>query len=146
MEPLLPLPETSLMTHYDIDDEYPWSLQFLDNVDLDEFSWLDYYDYPVETIDSESVLNVYQRDIRKKNAVVQKRAHQKYCCISGRKTKSGLSEMGMEESRKYFGIPILKAAKEMKVGVTVLNKRRRELGIARWPQELGLSHPQHSSN
>lgn len=38
-----------------------------------------------------------------------------------------------EEIRKYFDMPISKAAKELNVGLTVLKKRCRELNIKRWP-------------
>eukprot|EP00257_Ricinus_communis_P025272 XP_025012686.1 protein RKD4 [Ricinus communis] len=38
-----------------------------------------------------------------------------------------------EEIQKHFDVPITKAAKEMKVGLTVLKKRCRELKIMRWP-------------
>ncbi|KAM7499784.1 hypothetical protein LguiA_024198 [Lonicera macranthoides] len=49
----------------------------------------------------------------------------------GRSAKSG--GLGMEEIQKYFHVPITKAAKELKVGLTVLKKRCRELNIMRWP-------------
>ncbi|KAK8969803.1 Protein RKD4 [Platanthera guangdongensis] len=39
----------------------------------------------------------------------------------------------MEEIKEYFGMPITKAAAEMNVGLTVLKKRCRDLGITRWP-------------
>nr|GMC67047.1 protein RKD4 [Ipomoea batatas] len=38
-----------------------------------------------------------------------------------------------DEIQKYFGLPITKAAKELKVGLTALKKRCRELNISRWP-------------
>ncbi|CAM0881377.1 unnamed protein product [Alopecurus aequalis] len=44
-----------------------------------------------------------------------------------------LDHIGFEELRKYFYMPITKAAREMNVGLTVLKKRCRELGVARWP-------------
>ncbi|OAY58032.1 hypothetical protein MANES_02G144400v8 [Manihot esculenta] len=50
--------------------------------------------------------------------------------IMGRKRSAPLE---MEEIRKHFDKPITKAAKEMKVGLTVLKKRCRELSIMRWP-------------
>jgi hypothetical protein len=34
---------------------------------------------------------------------------------------------------RHFCMPIKQAVQELKVGVTVLKKRRRELDIARWP-------------
>ncbi|KAJ8649549.1 hypothetical protein MRB53_002572 [Persea americana] len=38
-----------------------------------------------------------------------------------------------DEIKRYFYLPITKAAKELSVGLTVLKKRCRELGITRWP-------------
>ncbi|CAN1170648.1 Protein RKD4 [Linum perenne] len=39
----------------------------------------------------------------------------------------------LEDMQKYFHVPITVAAKEMKVGLTVLKRRCRELKITRWP-------------
>ncbi|XP_015068855.1 protein RKD4 [Solanum pennellii] len=39
----------------------------------------------------------------------------------------------LEEIQRYFHVPITKAAKELRVGLTVLKKRCRELNIMRWP-------------
>ncbi|XVF12690.1 hypothetical protein REPUB_Repub08aG0140800 [Reevesia pubescens] len=50
--------------------------------------------------------------------------------ISGRKRTAPLE---LDEIQNYFDFPISKAAKEMKVGLTVLKKRCRELNIMRWP-------------
>ncbi|CAO2208376.1 unnamed protein product [Urochloa humidicola] len=47
--------------------------------------------------------------------------------------KTRLDHIGFEELRRYFYMPITRAAREMNVGLTVLKKRCRELGIARWP-------------
>ncbi|XP_059435270.1 protein RKD4 [Corylus avellana] len=49
---------------------------------------------------------------------------------SGRKKSAALE---LDEIQKHFNVPITKAAKEMKVGLTVLKKRCRELNIMRWP-------------
>ncbi|KAK1361074.1 hypothetical protein POM88_045548 [Heracleum sosnowskyi] len=38
-----------------------------------------------------------------------------------------------EEISKYFYMPITQAAKELNIGLTLLKKRCRELGIPRWP-------------
>ncbi|PPR88903.1 hypothetical protein GOBAR_AA31789 [Gossypium barbadense] len=40
---------------------------------------------------------------------------------------------------QYFYMPITKAAKELKVGLTLLKKRCRELGIRRWPHRKLMS-------
>ncbi|XP_004971918.1 uncharacterized protein LOC101757335 [Setaria italica] len=47
--------------------------------------------------------------------------------------KTRLDHIGFDELRRYFYMPITRAAREMNVGLTVLKKRCRELGIARWP-------------
>nr|XP_015638205.1 uncharacterized protein LOC107276829 [Oryza sativa Japonica Group] len=47
--------------------------------------------------------------------------------------KTRLDHIGFEDLRRYFYMPITKAAREMNVGLTVLKKRCRELGVARWP-------------
>ncbi|KAI0527446.1 hypothetical protein KFK09_003047 [Dendrobium nobile] len=39
----------------------------------------------------------------------------------------------LEEIRAYFHMPITKAAMEMNIGLTVLKKRCRDVGITRWP-------------
>ncbi|EES00900.1 hypothetical protein BDA96_03G201900 [Sorghum bicolor] len=47
--------------------------------------------------------------------------------------KTRLDHIGFDELRKYFYMPITRAAREMNVGLTVLKKRCRELGVLRWP-------------
>ncbi|KAJ1283903.1 hypothetical protein BS78_03G163000 [Paspalum vaginatum] len=47
--------------------------------------------------------------------------------------KTRLDHVGFDDLRKYFYMPITRAAREMNVGLTVLKKRCRELGVARWP-------------
>ncbi|PWA46580.1 hypothetical protein CTI12_AA507260 [Artemisia annua] len=41
--------------------------------------------------------------------------------------------LSKEEINKYFHLPIDHAAKELKVGLTILKKRCRDLGFKRWP-------------
>ncbi|XP_072951815.1 uncharacterized protein [Typha angustifolia] len=54
--------------------------------------------------------------------------------IEQRRTgRSRLINVSFDEMRNYFYMPITQAAKEMSVGLTVLKKRCRELGIHRWP-------------
>lgn len=40
---------------------------------------------------------------------------------------------------KYFYMPITQAAREMNIGLTLLKKRCRELGIRRWPHRKLMS-------
>lgn len=54
----------------------------------------------------------------------------KWKISSERKKCSGIE---LDEIQKHFGVPIAQAAKELKVGLTVLKKRCRELNITRWP-------------
>ncbi|KAL5221059.1 hypothetical protein ABZP36_025772 [Zizania latifolia] len=47
--------------------------------------------------------------------------------------RTRLDHIRFEDLRTYFYMPITRAAREMNVGLTVLKKRCRELGVARWP-------------
>ncbi|KMZ66787.1 Pentatricopeptide repeat [Zostera marina] len=47
--------------------------------------------------------------------------------------EKALSSLTFEEVSRYFYMPITRAAKELNVGLTLLKKRCRELGIPRWP-------------
>ena len=49
---------------------------------------------------------------------------------SGPGKKQGLT---FELVSRYFSMPIKQAARELNVGLTVLKKRCRELGIPQWP-------------
>lgn len=51
----------------------------------------------------------------------------------GRKVAKRLRRLEFEEIEKYFEMPIIMAAKELGIGLTVLKKRCRELNINRWP-------------
>ncbi|XP_016448453.2 protein NLP4-like [Nicotiana tabacum] len=76
-----------------------------------------YYDYTVGEIEFSSGTNNKEL-IRKRNN-------------NGRHKKSDTLEL--DEIQRYFHVPINKAAKELRVGLTVLKKRCRELNIMRWP-------------
>ncbi|KAI3766840.1 hypothetical protein L2E82_16915 [Cichorium intybus] len=47
--------------------------------------------------------------------------------------------LSRETISKYFYMPITQAAKELNVGLTLLKKRCRELGIRRWPHRKLMS-------
>ncbi|KAA8533589.1 hypothetical protein F0562_030977 [Nyssa sinensis] len=47
--------------------------------------------------------------------------------------RSKSATLELDEIQKYFDVPITRAAKELKVGLTLLKKRCRELNIMRWP-------------
>ena len=107
----------------------------LEDIDLEPFAWphdcvstsnnedllldplpLNACDFPIEAFDGESGWD-------------GKRTTEKR--VDGRTSR--LNDVGFDEIKNYFYMPITKAAKEMNVGLTVLKKRCRELGIARWP-------------
>lgn len=47
--------------------------------------------------------------------------------------------LSREKIKQYFYMPITKAAKELNIGLTLLKKRCRELGIPRWPHRKLMS-------
>jgi RWP-RK domain len=47
--------------------------------------------------------------------------------------RARLAHISYNEIKQYFYMPITQVAKEIKVGLTILKKRCRELGILRWP-------------
>lgn len=58
----------------------------------------------------------------------------------GRDEKSNSSKMLSRNTiSQYFYMPITQAARELKVGLTLLKKRCRELGIRRWPHRKLMS-------
>ncbi|XP_034672872.1 protein RKD1-like [Vitis riparia] len=58
----------------------------------------------------------------------------------GREEKSNSSKMLSRNTiSQYFYMPITQAARELKVGLTLLKKRCRELGIRRWPHRKLMS-------
>ncbi|KAL5706139.1 Protein rkd5 [Ranunculus cassubicifolius] len=57
--------------------------------------------------------------------------------LKKRRKKKAVSEriagIGLEDLVKYFDLPITEASRNLNVGLTVLKRRCRELGIPRWP-------------
>lgn len=60
-----------------------------------------------------------------------KRCREERCSSSSLLSKKAISQ--------YFYMPITQAAKELNVGLTLLKKRCRELGIRRWPHRKLMS-------
>ncbi|CAF1756291.1 unnamed protein product [Brassica napus] len=83
---------------------------------------------PYFSSDSSSPLVVQNNHCPSTNERREKKASKKKNTRAKRQDKLELSEI-----RKYFDRPIMKAAKELNVGLTVLKKRCRELEIFRWP-------------
>ncbi|XP_059670771.1 protein RKD5 [Cornus florida] len=50
-----------------------------------------------------------------------------------RATPRDVARLSLADIVKYFDLPIIEASKNLKVGVTALKKKCRELGIPRWP-------------
>ncbi|XP_024006783.1 protein RKD3 [Eutrema salsugineum] len=50
-----------------------------------------------------------------------------------------IKSLSREALKPYFYMPITKAAKELNIGVTLLKKKCRELGIPRWPHRKLMS-------
>ena len=64
---------------------------------------------------------------------------QKKSCREERCSNSKM--LSKETISQYFYMPITQAAKELNVGLTLLKKRCRELGIRRWPHRKLMSLP-----
>ncbi|CAH9092620.1 unnamed protein product [Cuscuta europaea] len=74
---------------------------------------------------------------RKVNNVESKSSSPKNNNINNNNSLSKM--LSRETLSKYFYMPITKAAKELNVGLTLLKKRCRELGIRRWPHRKLMS-------
>ncbi|XP_057951008.1 protein RKD1-like [Malania oleifera] len=60
-------------------------------------------------------------------------------CREGKSSNSSSKTLTRETVSQYFYMPITQAAKELNVGLTLLKKRCRELGIRRWPHRKLMS-------
>lgn len=76
-------------------------------------------------ISNASVEGVVEDHKAKKTGIEEK------CCVS--------KTLSRETVSKYFYMPISQAAKELNIGLTLLMKRCRELGIRRWPHRKLMS-------
>ncbi|MED6154584.1 Protein rkd1, partial [Stylosanthes scabra] len=61
------------------------------------------------------------------------------CREEERSSKSSTKMLSRKMISEYFYMPITQAAKELDVGLTLLKKRCRELGIRRWPHRKLMS-------
>lgn len=50
-----------------------------------------------------------------------------------RAASEDIARIALEDVVKCFGLPIVEASRNLKVGLTVLKRKCRELGIPRWP-------------
>ncbi|EOA14385.1 hypothetical protein CARUB_v10027579mg [Capsella rubella] len=65
---------------------------------------------------------------------IKETTNQKRIIMKRRNREDGvINSVSREMMKQYFYMPIAKAAKELNIGVTLLKKKCRELGIPRWP-------------
>lgn len=50
-----------------------------------------------------------------------------------RAATADIARIALKDLVKYFDLPIAEASRNLKVGLTVLKRKCRELGIPRWP-------------
>lgn len=68
------------------------------------------------------------------NTLIKETTSQKMIIMKRRHREDGVvNSLSREMMKQYFYMPITKAAKELNIGVTLLKKKCRELGIPRWP-------------
>ncbi|KAG6499478.1 hypothetical protein ZIOFF_039267 [Zingiber officinale] len=141
---LMPLPESLWFDHFDLplvpyDDmlnNYASDLDRLDHMDFDSFQYSPPSLSTVDDFEHVALCNVIVPHEDKSVAVgrdEETKAAVGTLESAERQSPMRLGNLGFEEIKNYFYMPITKAAKEMNVGLTVLKKRCRELGIARWP-------------
>ncbi|XP_020586521.1 protein RKD2-like [Phalaenopsis equestris] len=124
---LLPLPET--LEHRAIPISYlpPFSEKLHCSEEI-----MNYYTEAMPL----STVTISSQTVMEENAAEEMEREVK-SLMRGRKAKGKRMmrscELGLEEIRGYFNMPITRAAMEMNIGLTVLKKRCRELGITRWP-------------
>lgn len=63
----------------------------------------------------------------------------KGCAKDKSDSHSNSRMLSREQISQYFYMPITQAAKELNIGLTLLKKRCRELGIRRWPHRKLMS-------
>ncbi|CAN7035092.1 unnamed protein product [Brassica rapa subsp. trilocularis] len=91
----------------------------------------------VSWTEKESMFDEHQRedfDLVKKTETVKKRVREEcdYSCYVGK-------PLSKETISLYYDMPIAQAAKELNIGLTLLKKKCRDLGIQRWPHRKFMS-------
>ncbi|XP_062118636.1 protein RKD1-like, partial [Humulus lupulus] len=81
------------------------------------------------------------KDKTKKERQMFKRSYRSSVVISEEKSSgtSSSKRLSRQVLSQYYYMPITQAAKELNVGLTLLKKRCRELGISRWPHRKLMS-------
>lgn len=91
----------------------------------------------VSWTEKESMFDEHQRedfDLVKKTETVKKRVREE-CAYSSYVAKP----LSKETISLYYDMPIAQAAKELNIGLTLLKKKCRDLGIQRWPHRKFMS-------
>ncbi|KAF2589161.1 hypothetical protein F2Q70_00040196 [Brassica cretica] len=121
----------------------PSASSFLALPDLEPISIVSHEDIlndygSVSWTEKESMFDEHQRedfDLVKETETVKKRVREE-CAYSSYAAKPPLSN---ETISLYYDMPIAQAAKELNIGLTLLKKKCRDLGIQRWPHRKFMS-------
>ncbi|KAF8085468.1 hypothetical protein N665_0666s0016 [Sinapis alba] len=90
---------------------------------------------PIRDVSSIGIPNVEMILHESNNTMKETSSHQRRERGDGVLIKS----LSREAMKQYFYMPITKAAKELNIGLTLLKKKSRELGISRWPHRKLMS-------
>ncbi|CAF2257453.1 unnamed protein product [Brassica napus] len=120
----------------------PSASSFLALPDLEPISIVSHEDLlndygAVSWTEKESMFDEHQREdfnLVKKTETVKKRVREE--CSSSSYVAKPLSK---ETISLYYDMPIAQAAKELNIGLTLLKKKCRDLGIQRWPHRKIMS-------
>ncbi|VVA91349.1 unnamed protein product [Arabis nemorensis] len=80
-----------------------------------------------------------EQETSKKRKINERRREHSVRIISDVTTYTASKALSMETISRYFYMPITQATMELNVGLTLLKRRCRELGIRRWPHRKLMS-------
>lgn len=90
---------------------------------------------PIRNVSSIGIPNMEMILHESNNTMKETISHKRWERKDGVLVKS----LSREAIKQYFYMPLTKAAKELNVGLTLLKKKSRELGISRWPHRKLMS-------
>ncbi|KAJ4891021.1 Protein RKD3 [Raphanus sativus] len=90
---------------------------------------------PIRDVSSIGIPNMEMILHESNNTMKETISHKRWERKDGVLVKS----LSREAIKQYFYMPLTKAAKELNVGLTLLKKKSRELGISRWPHRKLMS-------
>ncbi|KAH0864151.1 hypothetical protein HID58_081362 [Brassica napus] len=134
--------EDEIISSGNYDYYLPSASSFLALPDLEPISIVSHEDIlndygSVSWTEKESVFDEHQRedfDLVKETETIKKRAREE-CAYSSYAAKP----LSKETISLYYDMPIAQAAKELNIGLTLLKKKCRDLGIQRWPHRKFMS-------